>query len=383
MERLLVRSGEFQEPAQECNASTRRPNVFLCSNVSRELGEAYFRELPKYRSAANSRVSQDTHVPRIITLDSLRRTFRREMTAKPCFAHSCVLPCQAPTGSVPWWYSGKPVGDRVRERAVVPLTSDAAQHVLAWEDGSRRAVALHHALIRHRGELWGDHSKRPQSVVLLRPGDGQCEAFGAGAPEPAIAWLARREGPVALLAPDSWTEAVHATVGMVEHGRVQTRFRPEPPPPGSPPPTVAARHLMVEDVERFAAVAPDWALRGWDSPAELLTQGAAFGVPFSEGLAAVAWISELDHTIDLLSIYVVSRFRRLGLGHAVATALVDHIILNRRKCPLWVTTGDNLASRNLGRRLGFSLLFHETLFRWPPVDLAARGKPVEESAEAD
>jgi GNAT superfamily N-acetyltransferase len=266
---------------------------------------------------------------------------------------------------------------------MVSLSPEAAEHVLAWEDGSRRAVALHHALIRRRGEFWGDHPKRPESLVLIRPGDGRYEAFGAGAPEPAVSWLAKRPGPIALLAPDSWTEAIHAAVGPLEQGRVQARFRPGPPPSLPTTPSIRMRRLQAEDHARFMAVAPSWALQGWDSTAELMKQGAAFGVPFGEGFVAISWILEQDHSIDLIGVHVASRYRRLGLGHAVASALVNHVILERRKCPLWVAADENTASRALARRLGFSLMFQETLLRWPPVNSVAPEHSIKGSADAD
>jgi hypothetical protein len=266
---------------------------------------------------------------------------------------------------------------------MVPLRSEAAEHVLAWEDGSRRAVALHNALIRRRGEFWGDHPKRPESLVLIRKGPSQLEAFGAGAPDPAVTWLAKQSGPIAVLAPDSWTEALHAAVGPLDHGFLQARFRPGPPTSPAAPVAIRIRRLCAEDQTRFLAGAPYWALGGWDSAAELLTQGAAFGVPFGEGFAAIAWIVEQDHSIDMLGVHVTSRYRRLGLGRAVASVLVDHIILERRKCPLWVTSDKNLASRALARRLGFSLMFQETLLCWPPIHPTLSEHTVKEPAEAE
>jgi GNAT superfamily N-acetyltransferase len=218
---------------------------------------------------------------------------------------------------------------------------------------------------------------------MIRPGDGQYEAFGAGAAEPAVSWLAKRPGPIALLAPDSWTEAIHASVGSLEQGRVQARFRPGPPPSLPAPLSIRIRRLQAEDHARFMAVAPSWAMRGWDSPTELIEQGTAFGVPFGEGFVAISWILEQDHSIDLIGVHVAARYRRLGLGRAVASVLVNHVILERRKCPLWVAADENLASRALARRLGFSLMFQETLLRWPPADAAVAEHIIKESAEAD
>jgi RimJ/RimL family protein N-acetyltransferase len=81
-----------------------------------------------------------------------------------------------------------------REDPMVPLAPVAAEHVLSWEDETDlRVVALHHALIRRRPGLWGDHPCRPGSVLLLREGGG---AVGGvrGRPSRAGRRLARREG---------------------------------------------------------------------------------------------------------------------------------------------------------------------------------------------
>src|SRR4051794_34098476 len=111
---------------------------------------------------------------------------------------------------------------------MVPLAPDAAESVLSRVESTRRAVALHHALIWRRPGLWGDQPSRPTSVVLLRPGDGQWEAFGTGNPEPAVSWLAARGGTVALLAPASWEEAVRGVIGPVERARIEVGFYRHP-----------------------------------------------------------------------------------------------------------------------------------------------------------
>lgn len=246
---------------------------------------------------------------------------------------------------------------------MVPLTPDAAEHVLSSEDGTRRAVALQHALIWRRPGLWGDHPSRPRSVVLLRAGDGLSEVFGAGHPGPAIGWLARREGTVALLAPASWEPVVRAAVGPVERARIETRFRdPRSDPIAARPPM--ARRLTAGDAAAFTAEAPAWALRGWGSYAELLAHGAAFGVSDGARLAGLAWVLEQGRRMDAIGVYVVPRFRRLGLGRAAAAALVTHIIDERRRFPIWVHAAVNAASRALGRSLGFTSAVGETLLRW-------------------
>jgi GNAT superfamily N-acetyltransferase len=255
---------------------------------------------------------------------------------------------------------------------MVPLVPEAAETVESGGESTRRSVALHHALTWRRPGLWGDHPSRPNSVVLLRPGDGQWEAFGAGDPEPAVAWLAARGGTVALLAPASWELAVRGVIGPVERVCIEVRtYRPPDrrlalAPPGPARPAIGTHRLTSADAAAFEATAPGWALRGWGSFLDLVAHGAGFGVPGGAGFAALAWILEQGRHLDAIGVVVAPRFRRLGLGRAVAAALVAHIIGQRQRRPLWASAPENAASRALGRSLGFTHIAGETLLRWPP-----------------
>jgi GNAT superfamily N-acetyltransferase len=254
---------------------------------------------------------------------------------------------------------------------MVPLAQDAAELVLSRVEGTRRAVALHHALIWRRPGLWGDHPSRPNSVVLLRQGDTQWEAFGAGDSEPAVSWLAARGGAIALLAPASWEKTVRRVIGPVERVRIEVRsyghsdHRSALTPPGPARRAITPRRLTSADAAAFEALAPAWALRGWGSFSDLIAYGAGFGVPGGAGFAALAWIQEQGRHLDVVGVVVASRFRRLGLGRAVSATLVAHIIGQRHRRPLWVTTPQNVASRALARSLGFTRRAGEVLLRWP------------------
>src|SRR5437016_14120473 len=85
---------------------------------------------------------------------------------------------------------------------MVPLDPLAVRSLRSWlgEPAGPGLLALHHALTYQRPGLWGDHARVPRSVVLLREGDDQLEAFGAGEPEPAVAWLAGQGRAVSLVA---------------------------------------------------------------------------------------------------------------------------------------------------------------------------------------
>jgi len=249
---------------------------------------------------------------------------------------------------------------------MVPLDGDATGRILAWDDGLHRTVALHHAAIRGRPGLWGDHPSRPSSVIWLREGDGQWEAFAAGFAGPALDWLAAeaRGRPIALAAPPSWEAPVLARAGRSERRFVQTWVRPGPWEP--PIPSIATRRLGPEDAGAFEEVTPAWGLRAWGDFAGLIDAGAAFGAPTRLGFGALAWIVESDHHCDKIGVATIPRFRRLGLGRASASALLGHIARDRRKHPLWTTNPGNAASLALARSLGFSAQVTETVLGWTP-----------------
>jgi GNAT superfamily N-acetyltransferase len=252
---------------------------------------------------------------------------------------------------------------------MVPLCDEAIAWTLRRDDaGEGRAVSLRHALIHRRPGLWGDHPRRPRSVVLIREGDAPegWHAFGLGDAEPAVGWLSRRGQKFALLAPATWEGAIRRRGSAVLRGIVETWVRDgdgATTHAGSP----IARRLGPDDERAFLAAAPAWALRGWGSFAGLIAEGAAFGVLDRSGkLAAAAWTFEADHGRDSLAVATGARYRRLGLGRAAGSALVAHVEADRRKVPIWTVADENVASKALARSLGFSPRAREVVLRWEP-----------------
>lgn len=249
---------------------------------------------------------------------------------------------------------------------MVPLRPEAHEHALGrlGVDEAPGLLALRHALLFRRPGLWGDDARRPHTVLLLRPAGEVREAFGIGRPEAAAAWLAAREGRVALVAPEEWEPSIRGAVGPVDRAEVVTWF--DPPPRGPIGTTsAAARRLGRDDRDAFLNEAPDWSLRGWGSFDDLLRHGVAFGVPFEGGFASLAWILDQSERFDAIGVFTRPRYRRLGLARAAAQALVRHIQRERGKLPLWSAPSEHDASLGLARALGFAGQVSETLLRWP------------------
>ena len=250
---------------------------------------------------------------------------------------------------------------------MVPPGKKATDWPRTSDDAPNRSVALGHASLHDRPGLWVDDPEHPTSILWLREGDnGGWEAFAAGLPRPALRWLARRsEGrPIALLAPPSWESPVRSMGGRVEVGIIQTWHGLEHWSGSSS--RIEVRPLALKDEAAFEAVAPSWALRSWGDFPTLIERGVAFGVPALGGFAALAWTYESDLARDKIGVAALPRFRRLGLGREAASTLLDRIVSDRRRVPVWVTTPANTASIALARSLGFSIPTDETLLHWTP-----------------
>jgi GNAT superfamily N-acetyltransferase len=262
---------------------------------------------------------------------------------------------------------------------MVPLDPAAARHVRARLGLPERPglLALRHALAYRRPGLWGDDPAAPRSVILVREGDGRVEAFGAGEPWPAVGWLAGHGRPFSLHAPDDWLATVDAMGEETERTEVETwsveSLAPVDEDPGEDaarprPPRVAVRRLWPDDRDGFLAAAPPWALRGWQSYPALVEHGVAFGVPHGPAFAALAWVFDQADVYDAVGVYTVPRFRRLGLGRAVSSALVGYILERRGKVPLWSFSPGHLASHALAASLGFTFAASEPVLHRPPTE---------------
>ncbi len=252
---------------------------------------------------------------------------------------------------------------------MVRLDAIAAREVLhqLGPSAGPGLLALRHALEFRPSKLWGDHPRSPRSLFLLREGDDRTEVFGAGEPEPAVGFLTGHLRRFTLHAPESWRDAVRNRVGAVDQDEVQIWSSGDSGIPRiTAPGRVVTERLKSTHSRAFRSVRPSWALRGWQLYSSMIKHGAAFGVPHGEGFAALAWVFDQADGFDALGVYTAPRYRRLGLGRAVVSALIEHIVRDRKRVPLWYVSPVNGPSLALAQTLGFELAATEPLLRWPP-----------------
>jgi GNAT superfamily N-acetyltransferase len=258
---------------------------------------------------------------------------------------------------------------------MVPLDTAAAREVLRQLGPTTGPglLALRHALEFRPAWLWGDGSSSPRSIVLIREGDDQLEAFGAGAPEPAVGWLTAHQRRFTLHAPETWLAAVVGTVGEVDQDDVEIwSLERAAVEKARAPGRVVTQRLTSSHSRAFRAAAPAWALRGWRSYASLVKHGAVFGAPqaHADEFLALAWIFEQAGPFDAIAVCTAPHYRRLGLARGTVAALIEQIVGHRRRIPLWYVAPGNEPSRALARSLGFEQTSSEPLLRWPPKGAA-------------
>jgi GNAT superfamily N-acetyltransferase len=91
--------------------------------------------------------------------------------------------------------------------------------------------------------------------------------------------------------------------------------------------------------------------------------GAAFGVEVGSGFGALAWVDATDGRYETVGLFTTPKYRQLGLGRAAARALIRHILIDRRRQPLWASSVENVPSNGLACSLGMVASISEPLLR--------------------
>ena len=254
---------------------------------------------------------------------------------------------------------------------MVPLCDEAIDRVLARDDEqAHRSVSLRHALIHRSPGLWGDHPRRPRSVVLVREDDGPegRHAFGLGEAEPAVGWLSRLGRRVSLLAPTAWEGAIRRRGSAVLRGIVETWVR-SPGDDGTDRRRPArSRGGSARSTSRRSS-SPR---RSWRCRAGGRSRGSSARARRSASPTATAgcspWRGPSRPTTAATPWPSPPSPATAGSASAAraGSALVAHVEAVRGKEPIWTVADENLASKALARSLGFSPRVREVVLRWGP-----------------
>ncbi len=267
-----------------------------------------------------------------------------------------------------------------------PLRNPDLRYCPANDGSVRRALAMSHALHYAPWSLWGDKVRRPRSLVLARNIEDRWEAFGVGAPSPALPWLldGQLRTEVQVMGPPRWRDAVAKLAGTVVERVVEAWHPPETVAPPNDGAEGLVRRLDWRDKFRFFHSVPPRSNRTWGDFMMMCTEGAVFGIPLRDGsgFASLAWLVELSRPYATITVATQPKYRRLGLGAAVGRALVRAMInapAERRVIPIAFLDPTDEAARGIVRTLGFRHLTTEPVVHWKGAGAAIgegeRGSP--------
>lgn len=257
-----------------------------------------------------------------------------------------------------------------------PLRNPDLRHWPAEDDSLRRRIAIGHALrlSDYDRSVWGDQVRRPHSLFLARKAGDHWEAFGAGKPNPSLSWLlgGQLKSELVLVGPPAWHEAVAKRGGNAQFGQLETWTQADPSRASAAGPVgteALVRPIERADKAQFLAIAPPWALRAWHDFELARILSPMFAIPHRDGagFASIAWVCEADQQHAAIGVATDERYRGLGLGRAVARALIGALqfgLAHRRRVPVWFTEAENAPSRALAQSLGFQHQRSEPLARW-------------------
>jgi len=123
------------------------------------------------------------------------------------------------------------------------------------------------------------------------------------------------------------------------------------------------RRLTNGDAHALGELGPDsrWIYKTWETPIALAASGYAWGAFADDRLVAVANSFFLGQQYEDIGVVTEAEFRGLGLSVACAGALCADIQA-RGRTPSWSTSLDNLASRRVAAKLGFTFQRHDYLY---------------------
>ncbi|MCX6050018.1 MAG: GNAT family N-acetyltransferase [Chloroflexi bacterium] len=134
-------------------------------------------------------------------------------------------------------------------------------------------------------------------------------------------------------------------------------------PQFSLPTNFTVRQLGPTDAQALQKLSDEssWISKTWGGPDGLAASGYAWGAFANDQLAAVANIFFLGDHYEDIGVATEPQFRGYGLSGACAGALCEEIQA-RGHTPCWSTSPDNLASKRVAEKLGFTWQRNDYLY---------------------
>jgi GNAT superfamily N-acetyltransferase len=219
-------------------------------------------------------------------------------------------------------------------------------------------ILANHRLNTGHGRGWADRWPDPQAVLIeVATNYALRGAVDALTPELLHPHL---QGFVA--APAEFAALLQATFAdLVVWPRVI--YELDGPPHYRVPPDFVIRRLVASDAQALENLSADasWVTKTWPTPTELAESGYAWGAFAGEQLVSVACTFFLGNEYEDIGVVTEPAWRGLGLNSACAGGLCADIQA-RGHLPSWSTSTDNLASRRVAEKLGFTFVREDVLY---------------------
>lgn len=239
------------------------------------------------------------------------------------------------------------------------LTPQQAASILDWLGPERPGplVGQHVALTGH-GVILVDRWPEPR-VALSATADNLSLAGDPAAltPEEMRAHVAGY-----LEAPEPFVPLVRAAFPEAPAWD-RIIYELEGPPRPVPAVDAVVRRLSVTDAYHLWALSRDssWISKTWGGPPGLAASGMAWGAFVGERLVSVACVFFVGRELEEIGVVTEPAYRGRGLSRACVHELCGDIIARGHR-PSWTTSPDNLASKGVAERLGFTFRRHDLLY---------------------